>query len=218
MSRLGDPPPPKASEELIQCSVPELAVSERRRRHYETFLSGGKLYDPVLRRPSDKPSSAGIRVKSAKCPSPPGYVRDWPSLAVLLLPPHFLTPSLSLSHTPPHSDQFFLKKEKSFLSLSETRWARLDVWPPWGLDDPDREDGAERHSSWYLSISCWSITLCMSSCKREARSRWEGGRSDRWGTWGAGWYWSGYVLDNYHRHTFYFLLRFFFLEYLQSSL
>lgn len=47
-------PHPKASEELVQCSVSELAVSERRRRHYETFLSGGKLCDPVLWRPSGK--------------------------------------------------------------------------------------------------------------------------------------------------------------------
>lgn len=56
--------------------------------------------------------------------------------------------------------QLFLKKEKSLLSRSETRRARLGDWL---REDPDRELWAERHSSWCLSISCWSITLCISS-------------------------------------------------------
>lgn len=80
---------------------------------------------------------------------------------LVVTPPPHLTPSLAclsaVLRASPSGAQLFLKKEKSLLSRSEMRRVRLDDWPP------DREAGAERHSSWYLSINCWSITLCMSS-------------------------------------------------------
>lgn len=81
----------------------------------------------------------------------------------LLLPRLVCLLSVCCAQGQSNRAQFFLKKEKSLLSRSEMRWARLEDWPLWALDDPDREDGAVRHSSWCLSISCWSITLCISS-------------------------------------------------------
>lgn len=76
-----------------------------------------------------------------------------------------LPPSVRLSAARwlSHNAQLFLKKEKSLRSRSARRWARLDGW----RGGADSEEWAERHSSWYLSISCWSITRCMSSCGPE---------------------------------------------------
>lgn len=80
----------------------------------------------------------------------------------------------ALSHAS-RDAQFFLKNEKSLLSRSARRCARLDGWPP--LPRADTEEWAERHSSWYLSINCWSITRCMSSCgpRQTRRERVRGG-------------------------------------------
>lgn len=85
-----------------------------------------------------------------------------------------LPPSIHLSAARLVSDnaQLFLKKEKSLRSRSARRWARLDGW----RGGADSEEWAERHSSWYLSISCWSITRCMSSCgPRDTASEGSGG-------------------------------------------
>lgn len=71
-----------------------------------------------------------------------------------------LTSSVCWAYGQSSRAQLFLKKEKSLLSRSETRQTRL--WD-WLLEDPDREPWADRHSSWCLSVSCRSITLCISS-------------------------------------------------------